>query len=64
MCGFIIWVALTVGAWFAYFNARNDPANNPGGETVWLWIAIIVTILFIVPLLIAILSKSGRRGDF
>ena len=42
-----------IGAWFAYFNARSDPAINPGGETVWLWIAIVVTALFIVPLLIS-----------
>lgn len=60
MCGFIIWIVATVGAWWAYFNARSDSANNPGGETVWLWIAIIVTALFIVPLLIAWSARNKR----
>ena len=61
MCGLIIWVAATVGAWFAYFNAKNDPANNPGGDTVWLWVAIVVTLLFIVPIIIAISTRSKRQ---
>lgn len=59
MCGFIVWVAVTAGAWFGYFNARSDPANNPGGETVWLWIAIVLTILFVVPLMLSISKQSA-----
>lgn len=60
MCGFIVWIAATIGSWWAYFNARNDPANNPGGETVWFWIAVVVTALFIVPMLIALSARDRR----
>ena len=60
MCGFIVWIAATLGAWFAYFNARNDPANNPGGETTWFWIAVVVTALFVVPLLFSLAARDRR----
>ena len=61
MCGFILWIVAVAGSWFAYFNAQNDVANNPGGAAVWLWISIIVSALFFIPLLIAFLGRQDRN---
>ena len=60
MCGFIVWIAVVIGAWWAYFNSKSDTVNNPGGLGVWLVIAIAVTLLFVVPLALAILGKSRK----
>jgi len=63
MCGFTLWIVAVVGSWIAYFNAKNDVANNPGGATTWLWISIIVSALFFVPLLIAFLGRQNKQGQ-